>query len=667
MNRRSLSIIYNTLITIALWMPALMQAQINTQQVLRIGQNAMYFEDYVLSIQYFNKAIRSKPYLAEPYFLRAIAKFNLEDYSGAEADATKAIEINPFLADAWEVRGVARQNLGKNEEAIADYKEALVALPRNRQIMFNMSMAYGAMKAYEEADSSFTQLIRYYPGFDNAHLGRAMIRLEKADTLSALADVEKALELNPNNLNGHLMRSEFAYRYENDTKKALLDLDQAVKLKPKEANLYINRAFLRYNNDDYFGAMADYTYALQLEPLNEAALFNRALLRTEVSDFDNALADYNQILEMDPTNDLALYNRAVIYSEKGDYTNAIKDIDMLIEQYPGLGVPYFMRSEWYKAMGNIPRAKADYEKGEALVSANRPITKVTMRKNAFNMAVDSDTTSVTEEMSQEEFAKRFNNLLTVDNDTKFQEEYNNAAIRGKVQDRDINIEIEPFMELSYYTTPNELRIKTYYIKEVDDLNASRILRNPLLVTNRIPSISDEASVNRHFSSIDYFNSYIATHTPRSIDYIGRAMDFITVKDYTSAIEDLGRAIELTPDHPVAYFMRAQARYHNSLEQSKSVAFGLILADLDRTIELSPRNAMAWYNKGIVLFEQGDYTSALSAYTKAIELQPDMGEAYYNRGYIYLKLGNRARGIDDLSRAGEMGIVSAYNLIKRLDK
>ena len=666
MNRLIATIIYRTLIAMIMLTPIMAKAQIDTRQVIRIGQNAMYFEDYVLSIQYFNQAIRSKPHLAEPYLLRAIAKFNLEDYAGADADASKAIEINPFLADAWEVRGVARQNMGKNADAIADYNEALVALPRNRQIMFNMSMAYGAMKDYETADSVFSQLINFYPAFDNARLGRAMIRLEKADTVAALADVEKALQLNPNNLNGHLIRSEIAYRYENDTPKALADLDKAVKLKPKEAGLYINRAFLRYNNDDYFGAMADYTYALELEPLNEAALFNRALLRTEVSDLDNALADYNQILEMDPTNDLALYNRAVIYSEKGDYENAIKDIDVLIEQYPGLGVPYFMRSDWYKSMGNIPKAKADYEKGEALVSANRPITKVKPRKNAFDMAA-TDTTTVTEEVSQEEFANRFNNLLTVDNNTKFQEEFNNSAIRGKVQDRDINIEIEPIMELSYYSSPNELRVKTYYIKEVDDLNASRILRNPLLVTNRIPAISDEASVQQHFSSIEYFNSYIATHTPRSIDYIGRAMDFITVKNYASAIEDLGRAIELTPDHPVAYFMRAQARYHNKSEQPKSVTYNLILADIDRTIELSPRNAMAWYNKGIILFEQGDYTSALAAYTKAIELQPDMGEAYYNRGYIYLKLGNRDRGIEDLSRAGEMGIVSAYNLIKRLDR
>ena len=81
-------------------------AQVNTDQVMRVGQNALYFEDYLLSIQYFNQAIEAKPYMATPYFYRSIAKLNLEDYVGAEADATKALELNPYLSDAWEVRGV---------------------------------------------------------------------------------------------------------------------------------------------------------------------------------------------------------------------------------------------------------------------------------------------------------------------------------------------------------------------------------------------------------------------------------------------------------------------------------------------------------------------------------------------------------------------------------
>ena len=91
----------------------------------------------------------------------------------------------------------------------------------------------------------------------------------------------------------------------------------------------------------------------------------------------------------------------------------------------------------------------------------------------------------------------------------------------------------------------------------------------------------------------------------------------------------------------------------------------IISDYDKAVELSPRMAFAHYNKGNVLAEMGDYTSALRAYNKAIELKPDLGEAYYNRGYVYFQLGNRDKGVENLSKAGELGVVPSYNLIKRM--
>jgi tetratricopeptide (TPR) repeat protein len=232
-----------------------------------------------------------------------------------------------------------------------------------------------------------------------------------------------------------------------------------------------------------------------------------------------------------------------------------------------------------------------------------------------------------------------------------------------------------------------LQQSTYYIKEVDDLNATRLLRFMVVVTNKIPNI-DEETASRHFKSIEYYNSYIATHTPRPIDYIGRAMDFMTIRDYASVEKDVERAIAMAPDNPLAYYMRAQARYYSyeldkiggNGEQTKSAkidamtqaglqrkALDDILADFTKVVELSPRMAPAWFNKGNVLVEMGDYTSAIAAYTRAIELKSDLGEAYYNRGYVYLKLGNQTAGVADLSKAGELGILPAYNLIKRISK
>ena len=52
MNKRILYILY-----IGMFFPVVALSQINTDRVMTIGKNALYFEDYVLSIQYFNQVI----------------------------------------------------------------------------------------------------------------------------------------------------------------------------------------------------------------------------------------------------------------------------------------------------------------------------------------------------------------------------------------------------------------------------------------------------------------------------------------------------------------------------------------------------------------------------------------------------------------------------------
>ncbi len=654
-----------------------LNAQINTDQVMRIGQNALYFEDYMLSIQYFNLVIQSKPYLAKPYFFRGIAKFNLEDYKGAEEDATTAIEHNPFITDAYELRGAARQNQGMHQEAIADYAKALELLPQNRGIQFNKALAEEQIKDYESAEKSYEQLLATHPGFDNGYIGRAKLRLATGDTIAAVADLDRALEINKNATNAYVLRADIAIHKNKDFQKALNDMNEAIKLQPQYAGFFINRAFLRYNLDDYFGAMADYDYAIQLEPMNSVALFNRGLLRAEVHDNDRAIDDFTKVLSLNSNDYKALYNRAMLYKDVHDFKNALIDINKVIEAYPSFAGAYFMRYDINRLSGNISAAEKDYNKSMAL--AKKPVDKSEQKNSEASTAEETE--------PQEVVSNRFTSLLTIDNDTDVEEEYNNKSIRGRVQDRNISIEAEPMFVLSFYSSPTQLKENTYYLKEVDDINSTRILRFMLMVTNCEPQLTDAADINRHFESIEYYNSYIATHEPRAIDYFGRAMDFMTTHNYKSAIADLNRAINLTPDFTLGYMMRAIARYKNyeveriaddegNSAEEKSAQFELqkarlelseILADLDRVIELSPRMAIAHFNKGCLLAATQDYTSALSAFSTAIELKPDFGEAYYNRGYVYLKLGNKENGVADLSKAGELGIVPSYNLLKRMTK
>ena len=497
---------------------------------------------------------------------------------------------------------------------IEDYTHALELIPRNRQLLFNKALAQFDIEDFVGADSTFIALLSYYPGYDNGYLGRAQLNLAREDTTAAVADIDRAIEINPQAVNAYIMRADIAIHRDDDFESALADMDKAVKLQPRMPGLYINRAYLRYNLQDYFGAMADFDYAIELDPYNFRALFNRGILHMEARSYDRALEDFNQVISLNPSFIPAYYNRAVVNMAKGLWNDALGDIEQVMRDDPDLPEPHYMRSEVYSHLGKPSQAHADFEKARRLARV------VSDSPEHPDLLPEDNTPEV-------ETSRRFAALVTVDDNAEIQEEYNNTAIRGRVQDRNLRVEPEQWLEVAYYYTPSELQNSTYYIKEVEDVNATRSLRNTLRVTSGVPSIDEETSA-AHFRSIDYYNSYIAGHAPRAIDYIGRAMDFMTLRDYTSAIRDIDRALALTPDFALAYYLRAQAGYHawqvsqtapadNGVEMDAATRNSLsrkaiddILADLAHLIELSPRMAEAWYNKAVVHIAVEDYTLSL---------------------------------------------------------
>ena len=60
-------------------------------------------------------------------------------------------------------------------------------------------------------------------------------------------------------------------------------------------------------------------------------------------------------------------------------------------------------------------------------------------------------------------------------------------------------------------------------------------------------------------------------------------------------------------------------------------FTQAISDYNKAIELDPEYAEAYTNRGVVYAKQGNFTQAMSDFTKAIELNPKLAEAYNNRG------------------------------------
>ena len=169
----------------------------NTDRLIMIGRSALYYEDYVLSIQYFNQAISAKPYLYEPWFFRGVAKFYLDDFRGAESDCTKAIERNPYVTTIYELRGLCRINQKKYTEAIDDYTHALRYNPDNLSLWHNRVLCRINEKDYERGLAEIDTMLTHWSNYARAYSMQAEIYLLQKDTTKAVKSLDKSLDLDP--------------------------------------------------------------------------------------------------------------------------------------------------------------------------------------------------------------------------------------------------------------------------------------------------------------------------------------------------------------------------------------------------------------------------------------------------------------------------------------
>lgn len=665
-------------------MPA--TAQISTDRVMNIGRNALQFEDYILSIQYFNQVIKLKPYWADPYYYRAVAKLSLDDFQGAEEDATACIERNPYFNNVFYLRGVVRQNLGNYAGAIADYKQGLEYAPANRNLYNNLAIAYVQDSNYVAADSIYDELLFYYPSYAPAYLTRSQFYMMRGDTLLAQNDLDKVIELDKNIADAYQMRALLHVKAHHDYKSALDDMNRAVKLEPKRVDYYVNRALIRYYNDDLRGAMDDYDYVLILDPVNTMTYYNRGLLRAQVGERNRAVEDFTQVIKRDPYNYHAVLNRAILYDELGMYDLAIIDFDTVLEVYPDYAAGLFARSEAKRKNGDRKGGEQDFKQYMALterIDANPDVQREASEQAAEN---------IRERKKSDTNISKYDRLMVLDEDLAqaFEPKYD-SRVRGRIQDRNVQVSLQPIFVLSYYERPNELRSSNSYADELSHLNELGVFNRHLVITNAEELITSNL-VAEHFISAGKYTEEIENGDDNNpVKYMARSIDLMLLQDYADALDDINRVIELSPNLMLAYFQRAAVRYKkleytraeaamNKLENAGDESLGagatspvavkleyqLIIKDLNRVLELSPRFVYAYYNRGNIHFATDNIADAIEDYNKVINLQPDFADAYFNRGLAYLKAGNEQQGREDLSRAGELGVMAAYNLLKRLE-
>lgn len=286
-------------------------------------------------------------------------------------DAAPKTEAVTLLCD-----GIARQEQGDIDGAISVVKRALTLQPDLVEAHLILGIGYFDKEDYVLALAEYDQYLAAvadnYHGWSN----RAAAHLRNGNLAAARADIERALTLNPNDMQllenrvviareagdlqtvirdctwliDHfqpkatwLMERGKALGAESRLPESLADLRLAVALSPT-ADAYYFRGVTQYFLANYDAAIEDLSQALVLDPDFEPAYLKRCTALYRQQQYDVALKDCDEFVRRQPESYDGHYSRGIVLSRTGDQDSALADYNRAIELTQD---PRELANAWY--------------------------------------------------------------------------------------------------------------------------------------------------------------------------------------------------------------------------------------------------------------------------------------------------------------------------------
>jgi TonB family protein len=156
---------------------------------------------------------------------------------------------------------------------------------------------------------------------------------------------------------------------------------------------------------------------------------------------------------------------------------------------------------------------------------------------------------------------------------------------------------------------------------------------------------------------------IPTPTPPDFSFYQTRADQNAGKgEFTLALADYNKTLEMKPDNAVAYLGRGRTHYNLK-------SYDLSVRDYDKALELNPKDSAAFLNRGVSYEKLGETRKAAADYQKAVDLDPanDTAKASLKRLQDVIAAAEAAEAAKNAPPPPppfiNLGIISAANATK----
>ena len=438
---------------------------------------------------------------------------------------------------------------------------------------------------FDGAIADFDRAIELNPNDAVAIKNRGNAKSSKNDKNGAMADYLRAIELKPNfavpynNLGiKYYERREYEKAISSFTRSIELETDPASK-----ANSYVGRANVKEEIKDYSGAIADCLEAIKLIPDYTPAHLSLTQNRIDLQDYDGAIADGARAIATRPNDPMSYVYRgiaidAIKSARGGGNEQAVVDYSHAIELQPDCAAAYFYRGLARERLG-VPEydgAMEDYSKAiELRLDPPATLARAYLLRGQLRRNFDSPKAALADYIQAIHFDP--NNAL---------------AYKGR-----------GYVELCLNDLNHALNDYNKALG-LDDADADALLDRGVVRSR----LQDAEGARADFEKA------AVIHGKSNDDYRDLAQSENGNDNYPAAIIDYDKALGLDRNDLGAYVGRATAK--SSLGDHAGA-----MADFNQAVACAPTDGYPYLWRGNYRMGRGDFKGAILDLSKAIEFSP----------------------------------------------
>lgn len=345
---------------------------------------------------------------------------------------------------------------------------------------------------------------------------------------------------------------------------------------------------------------------------------------TERQELNEAIADFTQVITVKQDDVHVLFLRATAQAIKHAYQEALNDFDLILKLSPDQADAYCGRGIVNNLLKKYDQAIADYNVAETLshhndahVYYNRAITFAT--REEFRLALQD-----------------YNRALALDQ-ADIDSIINRALVyaelgehRFAISELNRSLQNEPPSTIGYSRRGDAWAEIGMMDKALIDFNAAVSLSptSPIGYHNRGHLFHKWGQLDK---AIADFSQVISLDPKADYAYHDRGLCWAIKGNADEAIKDCTEAINLNPNWAVNWFNRGSA-YHG-LKQ-----YPLAIDNLTKAIGIEfDDKYMAYFVRGLVKFDMGDYWGAIKDYSDAITANPGFVDILLKKATTWMKV------------------------------